>query len=124
MLVRCDRRARAPFNGSSPMLRKLAIAFLTTVVFGIAPASTGTTRAGAFGEIGGHGLGHRSAITGQSRPASHFGPSGTARGYAGMNHRYGGLGHENSGWYNRGWGGTTNPGWGYGFGPNLGGPGH
>jgi hypothetical protein len=30
-------------------------------------------------------------------------------------------GHENSGWYQRGFGGTLNPGWGYNFGPNLGG---
>ena len=26
-----------------------------------------------------------------------------------------------SGWYQRGFGGTLNPGWGYNFGPNLGG---
>jgi hypothetical protein len=33
-------------------------------------------------------------------------------------------GHERSGWYQRGFGGTLNPGWGYGFGPNLGGFSH
>jgi hypothetical protein len=103
------------------MLRKLAIAFVTIVVLGIAPAATGAAWAGAFGEMGGHGLGYRSGITGRSRPASHLEPGG---GYAGINHRYGSLGHESSGWYNRGWGGTTSPGWGYGFGPNLGGSGH
>ncbi len=30
-------------------------------------------------------------------------------------------GHEISGWYQRSFGGTLNPGWGYNFGPNLGG---
>jgi hypothetical protein len=30
-------------------------------------------------------------------------------------------GHAGSGWYQPGFGGTLNPGWGYNFGPNLGG---
>jgi hypothetical protein len=30
-------------------------------------------------------------------------------------------GHESSGWYQHSFGGTLNPGWGYNFGPNLGG---
>jgi len=42
---------------------------------------------------------------------------------AGTNHRFDAGGHEGSGWYHRGWGGTMAPGWGYGFGPNLGGSG-
>lgn len=29
--------------------------------------------------------------------------------------------HASSGWYQPGFGGTLNPGWGYNFGPNLGG---
>jgi hypothetical protein len=41
-----------------------------------------------------------------ANPASHFGS------------------HESSGWYQRGFGGTRDPGWGYNFGPHLGGFGH
>ncbi len=34
----------------------------------------------------------------------------------------GSIGSEHGGWFSHGWGGTRGgPGWGYGFGPNLGG---
>ena len=42
-------------------------------------------------------------------------------GHTSLPHDFGG--HQ-GGWYQRGWGGTLNPGWGYQFGPNLGGFGH
>lgn len=38
--------------------------------------------------------------------------------------RPGFTGHQSNGWYQQGWGGTLNPGWGYNFGPNLGGSSH
>jgi hypothetical protein len=36
----------------------------------------------------------------------------------------GGIGSHGSGWHSGGFGGTLNPGWGYGFSPSLGGSGH
>jgi len=112
------------------MLRKLAIAFAATVVLGAAPGATDAASAATFGGFGrggvSHGLGHRSGIMDRSGAAGRVGGGGArlGAGYAGMNHRYGAGGHEGSGWYYRGWGGTMSPGWGYGFGPNLGGSGH
>jgi hypothetical protein len=52
--------------------------------------------------------------------ASRFKETGTWLGAssAGTNHRFDAEGHEGNGWYHRGWGGTTAPGWGYGRGPN------
>jgi hypothetical protein len=67
-----------------------------------------------------HGRGHLGGGA-----ASRFGGTGAWLGAvsAGANHRFNAGGHEGSGWYHRGWGGTRDPGWGYGFGPNLGGSG-
>jgi hypothetical protein len=67
-----------------------------------------------------HGRGHPGGGA-----ASRFGGTGAWLGAvsAGTNHRFNAGGHEGSGWYHRGWGGTMDPGWGYGFGPNLGGSG-
>ncbi len=67
-----------------------------------------------------HGRGHSG-----SGAASRLGGTGAWLGAvpAGTNHRSSFIGHEGSGWYYRGWGGTRAPGWGYGFGPNLGGSG-
>jgi len=107
------------------MLCKLAIAILTVVVLDAAPTPTDAASIRALGESGGHGLGHRSGITAQSRSASHVWPGGARLGGGyGVSHHYGDVSHEGSGWYSRSFGGTTNPGWGYGFGPNLGGLGH
>ena len=99
------------------MLRTLAIAILTAALLDAAPASTG---AASLGKNGGHGLRHHGGAFEQSRSASHLWPGGARLG-GGMSHRYGEVSPGGSGWYNRGFGGTTNPGWGYGFGPNLGG---
>ena len=44
-------------------------------------------------------------------------------GYAGTSRRSGIGSQVGTGWYSHGFGGTLNPGWGYGFGPNLGGSG-
>ena len=74
---------------------------------------------------GGHdggGFRHGSRYPGDGA-ASRFGGTGARLGTssAGTNHRFDAGGHEGSGWYHRGWGGTMAPGWGYGFEPNLGG---
>jgi hypothetical protein len=44
-------------------------------------------------------------------------------GYAGTSRRNAIGSQDGAGWYSRGFGRTLNPGWGYGFGPNLGGSG-
>ena len=44
-------------------------------------------------------------------------------GYAGTSRRSGIGSQAGTGWYSHGFGGTLNPGWGYGFSPNLGGSG-
>jgi hypothetical protein len=107
------------------MLRKLAIAVLTTVVLEAAPVPTDAASVRALGESGSHGLGHHGSAPGQYRSASHAWPGGARLGGGyGTSHRYGDVSHEGSGWYSRGFGGTTNPGWDYRFGPNLGGLDH
>jgi hypothetical protein len=42
-------------------------------------------------------------------------------GYAGTSRRSGIGSADSTGWYSRGFDGTLNPGWSYGFSPNLGG---
>ena len=44
-------------------------------------------------------------------------------GYTGISRRSGIGSGDSTGWYSRGFGGTLNPGWGYGFSPSLGGSG-
>jgi hypothetical protein len=79
-------------------------------------ASAGTAAAG-YGAHG-TGLGH------SSLRASHYGGSRLrSRGSYGHTNSLSGLaGHQSSGWYQRGFGGNRDPGWGYRFGPGLGGP--
>jgi hypothetical protein len=53
---------------------------------------------------------------------NHAGASDTRPdGHIGANRAVDFGGHESSGWYQRGFGGTRDPGWGYNFGPHLGG---
>jgi hypothetical protein len=111
------------------MLRKLAIVFAAIVALGVASGPGGTASCASAGEFGGGSgrvVGHHSGAIGQSGAASRFVGSGarSGAGYAGTSHRHDGLGHESSGWHQPGFGGTLNPGWGYGFGPQLGGSGH
>jgi hypothetical protein len=71
------------------------------------------------------GLGHHGARL-RSGEANHYGGSGLrpGNGYGRTNSTHDLGSPPSSGWYQRGWGGTLNPGWGYGFGPNMGGSGH
>jgi hypothetical protein len=85
----------------------------------VAVALTGSAEARVSHD--GSGFRHERAHPGGGA-ASRFGGTGAWLG-AGVNHRLDVGGHEGSGWYHRGWGGTMDPGWGYGFGPNLGGSG-
>jgi hypothetical protein len=111
------------------MLRKLALAFAATLAISAALSATGAAAGG--GSVS-HRLSHRggaghSAVghsaVGHSGVASRIGGLGAlpGAGYAGTLRRFDAGGHESSGWYQRGWGGTLDPGWGYGFGPSLGG---
>jgi hypothetical protein len=108
------------------MLRWLAVALATTAV-ALDPAaaqSAATNGASASGvRASGNGFRHdaRAALRSGAAGGSGVRASGPAApAYAPP--RFGG--HESGGWYQRGFGGTLNPGWGYRFGPNLGGLGH
>jgi hypothetical protein len=112
------------------MPRKLAAAMIAAITLIVVsglhdPASAGTLDGFSAGGGYTHGLGHQSGAPGLSGAASRSGalahPGG---GYAGTGHRYVVGGHQGAGWYQRGFGGNLNPGWGYGFGPQLGGVGH
>jgi hypothetical protein len=102
-------------QGAASMLRWLAVA-LTMIAVAPDPAA-----AQSIATKGASASGVRDA-----RAALRWGGSGVRAGSpaAGANAppRFGG--HDGSGWYQRGFGGTLNPGWGYNFGPNLGGLGH
>ncbi len=71
------------------------------------------------------GLSGRSVgSVGHSYSGSHLrGLQQHGAGYARTPGHYGNLG-STGGWYHQGFGGTSNPGWDYGFGPRLGGIGH
>ncbi len=104
------------------MLHKIGVAF-AVIVNGTTPALTGAAAAtsGVSGAVGfGHGSGQRSGSVAHFGTPTHLGGIGPRLGSG----PHGAMGHEGSGWYHRGWGGTLDPGWGYGFGHNLGGSGH
>jgi hypothetical protein len=110
------------------MFRKLAAALAATVAIAAALGPGGAASAAPLVEVGGDGFAgglarHRGAA-GRSGAAHRFGGTATrfGGGYAGTSLRYDALG--SSGWHQGGWGGTLNPGIGYGFGPQLGGSGH
>jgi hypothetical protein len=90
------------------------------------PASAGSLDGFSAGGSGStYGLGRQSSVAGLSGPTSRSGALGTHSGarYGGTGHRYDLRSHQGSGWHQRGFGGNLNPGWGYNFGPQLGGPG-
>jgi hypothetical protein len=110
------------------MPRKLAAAIAAAIAFTAAVHDPAASAAGLDGfSAGGSGYsqglaGHGGAAGASSRPGAAGPRSGS--GYPGTSHRYDFGGHQGSGWYQPGFGGNLNPGWGYGFGPQLGGPGH
>ena len=102
------------------MLRTLIAAMIAGVVIGAAPAATGqTVHTYTGGGAYNYGLGLHGAGSGQSNHLA--GGTRPGVGYAGAGRRF--NGHAGSGWFNRGFGGTRNPGWDYGFGKDLGGSG-
>jgi hypothetical protein len=108
------------------MLRKFRLAIAATLA--ISAASCATAAAAGGGGVGHRLISHRGGavgyfVAGHSGVASRIGGPGAlpGAGYAGTLRRFDAGGHESSGWYQRGWGGTLDPGWGYGFGPSLGG---
>ncbi len=107
------------------MYSRLAVVFAITAASAAAPGP-GVAASATFGNGGSslsRGLGHYGGA-GAFRSGGHSGGLGLR-----PSSRYGDIGrpgftgHPSSGWYQRGWGGTLNPGWGYNFGPNLGGSG-
>jgi hypothetical protein len=108
------------------MLRKLALAFAATVAISAASSATGAAAGGGGashrlishrGGAVGHSVGGHSGVTSRIRGTGAL----PGAGYAGTLHRFDAGGLESGGWYQRGWGGTLDPGWGYRFGPSLGG---
>jgi hypothetical protein len=96
------------------MKHRLMLSALATLV-AVALPGLAEARGGRDGGGFRHGSWHPGGAA-----ASRFGGTGAWLGAssAGTNHRFDAGGHEGSGWYHRGWGGTTAPGWGYGRGPN------
>jgi opacity protein-like surface antigen len=112
------------------MLRRYVCVLAVAAAVGLSapsiPASAappGVSAAG--GDTLNAGLGHHGTRL-RSGEANHSGGSGLrpGSGYGHTNSTHDLGSHQSGGWYQRGWGGTLNPGWGYNFGPNLGGPGH
>lgn len=111
------------------MLRKFGLAFGAALAISAASGATGAVAGGGGAShrlisYRGGAVGH--SAVGHSEAASRIGGPGASprAGYTGTLHRFDAGGHESSGWYQRGWGGTLNPGWGYNFGPSLGGSSH
>jgi hypothetical protein len=97
------------------MLRWLAIALAMTAA---APDPAAARSAAAKGASASRVYDARAPLRSGAAGGSDARATGPAAGaYAPP--RFGG--HESSGWYQRSFGGTLNPGWGYNFGPNLGG---
>ncbi len=106
------------------MLCRLAPVLAATFIFGAASQTYGASS----GEFGSGDLNHRlhSGSLGRSGQAGRLGSRGSRLDGYGMSRRFGTTGYgsypgHESGWYHRGFGGTLGPGWGYGFGANLGG---
>jgi len=98
--------------------------FIFAVVLAVAAASAGTASAAHWRTYGGdtgfnRSVGPGSLTAGHTRAGERLGSPRVGSGYAGS--RYGGLSHPEPGWYSRGIGGNSNPGWDYGFGAHLGG---
>lgn len=92
----------------------ITLALSTAICAGasLAPAAS----AGGLGRDGYRSRATPEAVRRSLLPATR--PGSTYRGASPAPH----LGsHASSGWYQPGFGGTLNPGWGYNFGPNLGG---
>jgi hypothetical protein len=108
------------------ILRKFGLAFAATLAISAASSAAGAAEGGGgashrlISHRGG-AVGH--SVAGHPGVASRIGGLGAlpGAGYAGTLHRFDAGGHESSGWYQRGWGGTLDPGWGDNFGPSLGG---
>ncbi len=108
------------------ILRKFGLAFAATLA--MSAASSGTGAAAGGGGASHRLISHRGgavghSVAGHSGVASRIGGLGAlpGAGYTGTLRRFDAGGHESSGWYQRGWGGTLDPGLGYNFGPSLGG---
>ena len=100
------------------MLRTFAAAMVAAAVTGIASTATGqTVHTYTGGATYNYGLGLHGAASGQSNRLA----ARPGLGYAGAGRRSGG--HAGGGWFSRGFGGTLNPGWDYGFGMHMGGSG-
>jgi hypothetical protein len=107
------------------MRRRSAGVLATAVAVGIfGPNIPASAEPLGMSGTGSHspGSGHSGTLL-RSGGANHNGGSGL-RSYGHTYSRHDLGSHQNSGWYQRGWGGTANPGWDYRFAPNLGGPGH
>jgi hypothetical protein len=106
------------------MLRWLAVG-LTMVAAAPDPAAARPAHTTGVPATGIHTSGAGQDARGALRPGAVGGSGVRAGGPAtGANLPLHSGGRESSGWYQSGFGGTLNPGWGYGFGPNLGGLGH
>jgi hypothetical protein len=100
------------------------------IVFAVAAAASDpgiAVKAAPFGTPASGGIGstHRTSPAIPPKGASNHAGASDARpgGHTGANPALDFGGHGSGGWYQRGFGGTRDPGWGYNFGPHLGGVG-
>jgi hypothetical protein len=117
--LRRHRSRRNTADQENKMLGKLASRSAAITIVGV--ALTGTAAAATLRT---HGVTRFSHVYGDGSGPAHFGvTSHFGQPAARLGSPSGGdyASHPHGGWYSRGFGGTLDPGWGYRFGPNLGG---
>jgi hypothetical protein len=95
---------------------QLVITVALSTAICVAPVLTNAASAGEFRRDGYRSRTTPEAVRRSLLPGHRLGSS-----YLGANPAPHFGSRPSSGWYQRGFGGTLNPGWGYNFGPNLGG---
>jgi hypothetical protein len=101
------------------MLRWLAVAFALTVAALPLSVAASATRFRTSAD-GVHSARHGAGTALRSGAVGRAGETGAGRPAAASAPLHFGS-HDSGGWYQRGFGGNRDPGWGYGFGPPLGG---
>ena len=103
------------------VLCRFGLAF--TALFVIGAASSAFAASASAGRVSHRLLSHRGFAVSQPGLTSRVGGLDRSRGsaYSGALGQFDAGAHQSSGWYQRGFGGTLDPGWGYNFGPSLGG---
>ena len=105
------------------LLRRFGSSFTVILVMGAASGAFAAAAGASHRLVSHRGASAAPLVVGHAGVAGHIGQSDRSSlpGYTGMLRRFDPGSHGSSGWYQRGFGGTLDPGWGYNFGPSLGG---